>query len=190
MVLVAAALIVDLGFFGFRINWPYLNYYTLLSNIACMIFFAALLFGRRDAPRVEGAMVFCITVTGIIYATLLAPDDLAEGHFWKFDNLVLHYVSPLMVIADWVVFSARGRVRAADPLCWLFMPLGYFGYILLRSTFAGDIGDTGSAFPYHFIDPAVQGGWGPMLLGVGGLAVGMAVLGYIIFFVDRLLTLR
>lgn len=190
-----AALLIDFGFFAGRADWWILNYYTVLSNIACFVFFAlahvrseiALKRGERDfawSPRIEGAFVFCIAVTGIVYATMLAPEDIAEGKFLTFENLVLHYVGPAMVILDWLLFSPKGRFRPADPLLWLLAPLGYFGYILARSTFAGNIGTTGSRFPYGFIDPAVQGGWGEMFWGVAYIAIAMAALGYIIYTLD------
>ncbi len=199
--LCAAALVIDFGFFKGRADFYLLNYYTILSNIACLVFFSmshiagerALKAGTRDfawLPRAEGAFVFCIAVTGIIYAVMLAPADIASGNFLTFKNLVLHYVGPAMVLLDWLLFSPKGRFRAFDPLRWLLIPLGYFGYILLRSTFAGNIGGTGSRFPYGFIDPAVQGGWGKMFWGVAEIAVGMAALGYIIYLVDWLLSRR
>lgn len=128
-----------------------------------------------------------IAVTGIVYAVLLAPADIAEGNFFTFKNLILHYIGPAMVVLDWLLFSPKGRFRLTDPLVWLLAPLGYFGYILVRSTFAGNIGNTGSRFPYDFIDPAVQGGLGGMVRSVLFIALGMAALGYIIYALDRML---
>jgi hypothetical protein len=200
-VLCLAAIILDLGFFAGRADWYILNYYTLLSNIACFVFFAmahlasenAIRKGVRDfswRPRLEGLFVFVISVTGIIYATMLAPADIAEGKFWSYHNVVLHYIGPAMVIIDWLLFSPKGRFRPGDPLLWLLAPLGYFGYILVRSTFAGPIGTTDSRFPYGFIDPAVQGGWGEMMWGVAYIAIGMAALGYVIYTIDWLLARR
>jgi hypothetical protein len=197
-VLCFAALLLDFGFFAGRADRYILNYYTVLSNIACMVFFAiahfrcekALKAGAKDfswKPRLEGLFVFCIAVTGMIYATMLAPADIEEGNFLSFENLVLHYIGPAMVILDWLLFSPKGTFRPSDPLLWLLAPLGYFGYILVRSTFAGNIGTTDSAFPYGFIDPAVQGGWGEMFWGVAFIAIGMAALGYVIYTVDWLL---
>jgi hypothetical protein len=248
--LVAVALALDFGFFSGRADWHILNYYTILSNIACVVFFALAHFKVEKAararlkdfawqPRVEGAIVFCIAVTGIIYAVMLAPADMGSGRFFSFDNMMLHYVGPAMVLVDWLLFCPKGRLRATDPLKWLCTPLVYFGYILVRSTFAGNIGawgssgadsgvaglsgsvanaaasgnvadaaasgnvadasgipgnvagdlitDTGSRFPYDFIDPAVQGGWGEMFIGVGWIALGMAALGYLIWLADRLM---
>ncbi len=85
----------------------------------------------------------------------------------------------------WLIFCPKGRLRASDPLLWLFIPLGYFCYILVRSTFAGNIGPTTSPFPYPFIDPLARGGWGPMLGGVALIALGMAALGFLLLFIDR-----
>jgi hypothetical protein len=198
-----AALVVDFGFLERHaaIDWYILNYYTVLSNIACMVFLGmahfhcekALKAGAKDfswRPRTEGAFVFVIAVTGIVYAVMLAPADIVEGHFFTFDNLVLHYICPAMVLLDWLLFSPKGTFRPLDPLLWLLAPLGYFGYILVRSTFAGDIGTTGSPFPYNFIDPAVQGGWSEMLQGVAVITLGMIALGYLIYTADRLLCRR
>ena len=199
--LCAAALILDFGFFRGRADFHILNYYTVLSNLACMVFFsvahlrseAALRRGVRDfvwCPRGEGAFVFMIAVTGIVYAVMLAPADIVSGNFYHFENLVLHYIGPCMVLLDWILFSPKGSFRPTDPLLWLLAPLGYFGYILVRSTFAGPIGSTGSAFPYGFIDPGVQGGWGEMFWGVAGIAMAMAALGYIIYTLDWALARR
>ncbi len=200
MVMCAAALIIEFGFLRERADFYTLNYYTILSNIACLVFFISSLCvliktlktGRDPVyyPRTEGAIVFCIAITGIIYATMLAPADMANGNFFSFRNMALHYVGPAMVVLDWLLFSPKGCIRSTDPLRWLFIPLSYFCYILVRSIFAGNIGPTDSRFPYPFIDPAVQGGWGAMLCGVALIAVGMAALGYLIFFIDRTMAVK
>ncbi len=197
-ILIAVALALDFGFFRGEANFYILNYYTVLSNIACLVFFAvahfrvekALKAGAKEFvwwPRGEAAVVFCISVTGIVYATMLAPIDIASGNFFTFNNLMLHYIGPVMVLVDWLLFCPKGRLRATDPLLWLLIPLAYFGYIVVRATFAGDIGDSGSRFPYGFIDPAVQGGWGGVMRMVGLLTVGMAALGYVIYLIDHYL---
>ena len=200
-IMVVVALVLDFGFFRGEANFYILNYYTVLSNIACLVFFSIAHFqvektlkaGVKEfawCPRGEAAVVFCIAVTGIVYATMLAPIDIASGNFFTFKNLMLHYIGPVMVLADWLLFGPKGRLRATDPLLWLLVPLAYFGYIVVRSAFAGDIGDSGSRFPYGFIDPAVQGGWGGVMRMVALLTVGMAALGYVIYLIDRLMARR
>ncbi len=199
VLLCAAALIIDFGIPEGRMKWHILNYYTVLSNIACLVFYALAFaasvraWGRGEktfsyAPRAEGAFVFCISVTGLVYHFMLAPT--AGGDFFSFKNMVLHYAGPAMVVLGWLLFSPKGRFCKWDPLKWLLIPLSYFAYILVRSTFAGGIGGSGSRFPYDFIDPAVQGGWDKMFWGVLEIAVAMAALGYIIYIIDWLLAKR
>lgn len=201
IVLCAAALAIDFGIPQGRLNLSILNYYTTLSNIACLVFFTlafaagvrSLASQTRDGAwctRTEGAIVFCIAVTGLIYGFMLAPQDFGKPDFFSFRNMMLHYAGPAMVLLDWLLFSPKGRFRALDPVRWLGIPLAYFGYILVRSTFAGNIGGTDSRFPYGFIDPAVQGGWDRMFWGVAEIAVGMAILGYLIYILDWLLSRR
>lgn len=198
VLLCAAALIIDFGIPHGRMHWHILNYYTVLSNIACLGFFALAFaacvkaWGRGEkscsyAPRVEGAVVFCIAVTGFVYHFMLAPNDMAGVGFFSFKNMMLHYAGPAMVVLDWLLFSPKGRFCKWDPLRWLCIPLAYFVYILVRSTFAGGIGGSGSKFPYAFMDPVVQGGWDKMIWGILEIAVGMAALGYVIYIIDWLL---
>ncbi len=128
VILIAAALVADFGFLEGRADWHILNYYTLLSNIACLIFFGlsfaagigALRRGERDfvwRPRCEGAIVFCIAVTGIVYATMLAPADIAEGRFFTFENLMLHYTGPIMAVMDWLEMERR-IMRTCPNRAW------------------------------------------------------------------------
>jgi hypothetical protein len=201
VVLCSTALAMELGIGGSRMNWYVLNYYTVLSNIACVVFFTLAFAGGAGAlaveagrakkfsfaPRFEAAILYCIALTGIIYAALLAPADAGSPRFFSFENMMLHFAGPAAVFVDWLLFAPKGRLRAKDPLRWLLIPLAYFIYILVRSTFAGDIGETGSRFPYGFLDPAVQGGWGRMFAGVGLIALGMATTGYLIWLLDLIL---
>lgn len=63
-------------------KWGDFNYYTVLSNAVCFFYFlASLVFNVRRLvrgchtvtwrPRAEGAVVFCITVTFLIYHFIL-----------------------------------------------------------------------------------------------------------------------
>ena len=76
-------------------KWGDFNYYTVLSNAVCFFYFlASLVFNvRRLArgchtvtwrPRAEGAVVFCITVTFLIYHFILRPDAYRMGNGGSF----------------------------------------------------------------------------------------------------------
>src|SRR5699024_6786374 len=161
--IVYKTLLVVLAAYGLHFHmtagkWGDFNYYTVLSNAACFLYFLVSLVynARRLArhrhtatwkPRLEGAVVFCIMVTFLIYNFILRPEAFRMGNggsFYSVLNMVQHYIVPLMVLLDWLLFCPKGRWRRYDPASWLLIPLVYFIYILIRAPFAGDIGGTSS----------------------------------------------
>ncbi len=151
-------------------KWGDFNYYTVLSNAVCFLFPCVAGVQRPAAgpgchtvtwrPRAEGAVVFCITVTFLIYHFILRPEAFRMGNggsFYSVLNMVQHYIVPLMALLDWLLFCPKGRWRRYDPASWLLIPLAYFIYILIRAPFAGNIGGTSSPYPYSFIDIQAHG---------------------------------
>ncbi len=88
-----------------------------------------------------------------------------------------------MVILDWLFFCPKGIWHRWEPAAWLLIPLTYFVYIVIRAQLAGDIGNTGSPYPYGFIDVNALG-WGRVMIDVGWSALGMALLAYLFYVAD------
>lgn len=174
------------------------NYYTVLSNAVCFLYFLIVLIVniRRLSrglpteawrPRLEGAVVFCITVTFLVYHFVLRPEAFRMGNggsFYSVLNMVQHYLVPLMALLDWLLFCPKGRWHRSDPLSWLLIPFAYFIYILIRAPFAGNIGGTSSPYPYSFIDVEAYG-VGIVARNALLAALGMFVLAYLLYFIDR-----
>ena len=64
--------------------------------------------------------------------TLLAFVTLIGYHFvirggtpQNSTNMILLYISPIMMIFDWILFDAKGRIKPFDPLWWAVIPAGY-----------------------------------------------------------------
>lgn len=179
-------------------RWSDFNYYTVLSNAACFVYFltSLVLNIRRMTnnrhvvtikPRIEGAIVFCITVTFLIYNFVLRPEMFKMGNdsnFYSALNMTQHYIVPILAIIDWLLFCPKGRWRRYDPAMWLLMPLTYFIYILIRAPFAGNIGNTSSPYPYSFIDIQAHGVT-TVAVNVLWSALGMIVLAYLLYFIDK-----
>lgn len=197
------ALLVFIAAYGlyFHISagkWGDFNYYTVISNAVCFVYFLISLAvnirrlaGKRHVttwkPRIEGAVVFCITVTMLIYNFVLRPETFQMGNggnFYSVLNMVQHYIVPTMAILDWLLFCPKGRWRRYDPVSWLLIPLVYFIYILIRAPFAGNIAGTSSPYPYGFIDIQMYG-VGTVAHNVLLAALGMLALAYLIYFIDR-----
>lgn len=197
------ALIVLAAGYGLYIHvsqgkWGDFNYYTVLSNLACFLYFLislAINIGRLVRkrhvdtwkPRLEGAVVFMITVTFLIYNFVLRPESFKMGggaNFYSALNMMQHYIVPWLAIFDWLLFCPKGRWRRYDPAAWLLIPLVYFIYILIRAPFAGDIAGTSSPYPYGFIDIQAHG-VAAVAANALWAALGMLVLAYLLYFIDR-----
>ena len=119
-------------------KWGDFNYYTVLSNAVCFFYFlASLVFNVRRLvrgchtvtwrPRAEGAVVFCITVTFLIYHFILRPEAFRMGNggsFYSVLNMVQHYIVPLMALLDWLL--SQGALAPLRPRLLAAYPAGLF----------------------------------------------------------------
>ncbi|MCC3312168.1 Pr6Pr family membrane protein [Nocardia africana] len=143
---------------GFSLG-NYVSYFTIESTLAGVV---VLLIGGLLDPAarrwqvVRGAATLYLLITGVVYAMLLANIDVMLTDKWINDTL--HRMLPVVLVADWVLVSARLRVSAALIGGWLIYPVVYCGYSLVR----GEIVDW---YPYPFLDPRVQG-YPSLLIGV------------------------
>ncbi|WP_310603786.1 Pr6Pr family membrane protein [Anaerosporobacter sp.] len=174
-------------------------YYTILSNLFCLLYFIVAcivvvqrirkdgIYGESTwAIHAKGAVIMAITVTLLIYWFILvgAGFEMGEGTS-PLANLIVHLFVPVLSILDWVIFDIKGQLNRFDPFKWLIIPLCYYVFTVI----AAKLGMTfynGSHYPYFFIDSDILG-WGTVMLSVLGLAVAFLVIGYIVFAMDKIL---
>ncbi len=180
------------------LNLGSLRYFTLLSNLLCLVYFLADAFfclrrERNLCPQLKGAIAMALTVTGIVYHTMLTgvafsmdglDDPMFNSALGQLGNQLLHTVVPVMALCDWLLFDEKGTYRLSSPFVWALLPDAYFVYatvrgFLLPAAFYGD------RFPYPFINFDVLG-WKVVPI-VVGLNVAFILLGFVYVGVDRLL---
>jgi hypothetical protein len=173
-----------------------LIYYTNLSNIVCFLFFIPLTYrtatySQSFLPRVKGMCTLLITVTIIVYHFILAggvfrmySDNIRPAFY--FSNLLMHYVTPTLVILDWLLFSPKRAFKLYDPLIWTIPPILYVIGLLVRAEIGGVIVGVGSRFPYFFLN-IDRIGWDGMLGYVAAISVGFLLLGYTMVALDKFL---
>ena len=137
-----------------------LSFFTIQSNLLSGLVSAQLAVRPdRDGPvwrAVRLAALFGITVTGIVYSTVLADIHEPNGPAETFVNDIVHYVVPVMMILGWVVFGPRPRITRVTVLRSLVFPVLWLTYTLIR-------GAIWKWYPYPFLDvPSL--GYGPVLL--------------------------
>ncbi|HTU31537.1 MAG TPA: Pr6Pr family membrane protein [Solirubrobacteraceae bacterium] len=158
----------------------FFSFFTIESNIlGCVV----LLVGGLADPDSRGwsivraAATLYLTITGIVYAALLAHQDLGLISPWV--NDVLHRAMPLLMLADWVLFEPWPTTSRSAALSWLAGPLAFLVYSLIR-------GPIVHWYPYPFLDPRRRGGYTHVALTCVILAIGMALLALIISWIgDR-----
>ena len=182
---------------------PYmLIFYTIQSNVLCFVFFILLVFktfidlknkGIRGTtvflPHFKGAVTMAIAITFLIYNLVLVPQYLttlkSEYNILIWQNVLVHYFVPIVVIFDWLLFDKKLNFRWYDPFIWLFIPVGYFVFIIIRAKVGGIIEIVSSHYPYFFIDVDLLG-WLKVIKNAGILTFGFLVLGYLLFLVDKI----
>jgi hypothetical protein len=131
-----------------------LSFFTIQSNILCGVT-AALLAARPDRDGqvfrpLRLAALFGITVTGIVYSTVLAKIHEPNGTAETVVNDIVHYVVPVLVVVGWLLFGPRPRVDHR-VLAWsLLFPAGWAAYTLAR-------GAVWHWYPYPFLDVGTHG---------------------------------
>lgn len=124
----------------------------------------------------------------LVYHFVLVPRVFATASDYRpfsMHDLLIHYLTPISVIIDWLLFVPKGRYRWTHPLAWLLLPVGYWVFAMLRAEVGGPL-PGGGRYPYFFLDLDVLE-WGRLLANVAVLAVAFAVLGYLGYGLDRLL---
>jgi hypothetical protein len=163
----------------------YFSFFTILSNLLVAVVatsaatggnWAPLRFWRK--PRVRGLAALCIAVTCLIYVTILAGQWRPQGPQLIADR-ALHYVLPLLYLFWWVVLLPHGTLVWRDALRWLWFPLVFFAWTLLRGAIVHE-------YPYAFID-VDHLGYGTALTNALMVGVVFVVLGLGLVAIDRVL---
>ena len=163
-----------------------LSFFTIQSNILTAITSAQVARNPlRDGPvwrPVRLASLVGITVTGIVYSTVLAK--VHETHGWQetSTNIVVHYIAPVMMVVGWLAFGPRPRVTGRVVAYAAIFPVAWSTYTLIRGAIT-------SWYPYPFVDVPTHGYARSLLNAAAVCVVIVAVMG--LFWVgDRKLPAR
>lgn len=175
--------------FGGRPRWDMFCFFTNLSNLAAVLFFIALIIreirGRKDHRRFwrvgKGTATMGLVVTALIAWLLLKGFDM-RGTI-GLSLILLHRVTPILAVLDWLFFDKKGEIHRFDPLFWLCWPLAYFAVTMIAVPLMRAAGGQAD-YPYPFIDVDSLGLAG-VLLNAVLILIGFIVLGYIIYGIDH-----
>jgi hypothetical protein len=163
----------------------YFSYFTILSNIVVAVIMTMLWLRPDTATYVRRVLrldaLLMITITGLVYAIVLAPISNPQG--WQtVANDGLHYVVPTLTVIVWLLAGPRGWLTVDLVPAALVLPVVWIVYTMLR-------GAVIHAYPYPFLD-AVAKGYGTVAVTIAGIFVIGVVLALVLVGIDRLLSRR
>ncbi|MCD7973734.1 MAG: Pr6Pr family membrane protein [Candidatus Azobacteroides sp.] len=198
-----SGLLILFGVFQGKFSYTALVYYTVQSNILCLLYMGLRLFYDNSPLKKDTSfgrfilsghtkyyITMCILLTFLIYHFLLAP-TIGKGPNRlvpePVSNTILHYIIPVMTLIDFLVFDKKGQTLSlSDPFKWMIIPFTYLIFIILRAPLFGNIGTTSSPYPYRFIDFSIQP-ISAVLTHIFYITLIFIILGYLLLFVDYLI---
>lgn len=173
----------------------FVSFFTIESNLfAAIVLVIAAVRGwtrreERDPAWLAIALVAVSTfmvITGVVYNLLLRGIELPQGQTVAWSNEVLHVVGPLFLLLD-ALFAPRrrGLPWAAIGIVVMY-PIVWAVYTLVRANLVTNQA-TGDPwwYPYPFLNPHVQGGYGGVALYILGIAAAFALVAWGIVAVGR-----
>jgi hypothetical protein len=182
---VSVPLFMDKGMSASGAFFNVLSFFTILSNIAVVIFYTASLLKARgrigvlfQTPGAQSAMAIYIFVVACVYIAVLKDIWEPQGIF-KILDVTLHYITPALYLIYWLLCVTKGKTNYRDCGFWLLPGLLYVIYALARGALTG-------LYPYPFLD-AANAGYPAVMLNTGLLLVFFLVLGFVLVALDHML---
>lgn len=174
----------------------FFSFFTIQANIASAVALAigAVLLIRGDAdavdPRWYGVLRACVTTymvtTGVVYNLLLRGVELPQGSTLGWSNEVLHVVIPIVLLLDWLFAPGRRRLGWGTVGIIVIYPIVWIVYTLIRGPFIfNDLTQAMGWYPYPFLNPLGEGGYGTVVLYSALIAVLIAGAGVGVVAVSR-----
>ncbi|MEB3963575.1 Pr6Pr family membrane protein [Streptomyces kunmingensis] len=164
----ATGIIIDLAISDSALR--VLSYFTIQSNVLLAIVLAlsavrAVTARRPLPPLITGGALLFICITGLVYHFVLANDasgfsmtddpDHAVTGARRLSNQLLHTVTPIGAVLDWLLLTRPGTLRLRHAGIWLAYPLAYLGFALVRGAIMTP--GTPARYPYPFLDVDAHG---------------------------------
>ncbi len=182
------------GFFSENLQLHTLYSFTTISNACVMTvaLYAAFKYRfslEKVSLRFARLQYFClimILITGLVYHFVLLPQKVAENPAYQvftFGNIVAHYITPIGMLVDWLLFSKKGLLSKREPPLCVLVPLLYFALASLYGYYGPAIPGKGTSYIYFFLDYGKLGATG-VLAWVAAILVFVLLLAYCMFAID------
>jgi hypothetical protein len=158
----------------------YLTFFTIDSNLIATALFLIGAARWRSARSqtvdlLRGAAVVYMTITGAVFAVLLSGTNVDTAIPWV--NSVVHEVTPMVIIADWLLDPPEARLTLKQGLLWLTFPILWITCELIRGAITG-------RYHYPFLNPANRG-YGSVALYIVAIAVVVLIFSGVVLWLGN-----
>ena len=174
VVFALTGLTIHKDFYAGRKRKGFFCFYTNLSNLIVLIYFALIsprLYARPALhgliPHADFAVMMSIMLTFCVFHGLIFPSvriaaehapHTREYRIVVCDNFIIHYLVPWLVFLYWLLCAPeKAALSTGDALYWTLLPLTYVLWIFLRAQSGVIIEEAGSPYPYPFLDVGALG---------------------------------
>lgn len=172
-----------------------LSYFTSLSNIYCVILcavFGIMIIAGKDPTSstclmFKGSSTIMIMITHIVFHYIIFPNEKLNFNTFSYHNIMAHYVVPLGMLADYILFDEKGRFKYKYIIMWTLIPTLFIPFAYTKTYISGVFDrSTGKKYPYFFMNYEKYGVKKVTLI-ICGILAFCAFLSSVLVFVDHLL---
>lgn len=181
------------------------SYFTIQSNIFCFIVFVILTYKSTEdlkhntnsvftgnLMQFKGMATMAISITFLCYQFVLRDRNFSMDNdaliAVSLNNILVHYLVPLMVIFDWLLFQPKGLYHWYDPYVWTIAPITYFFIIMTRAVChsSASLQESVSKYPYFFLNIDTLG-IHKVMMNAFFFGLVSVLIGYVIVIIDHCL---
>lgn len=170
-------------------------FFTNQSNLAFAFVMlwagaASLVRGVQPPAWLKGCVTLYMAITGLMALLVLPPAVMSPDTLMVLGvpvPTVVHVVTPIMAVTDFLFLDAHRRFAWHYALTWLaYFPV-YLAFVLLRAVIFPDAPlPNGSLYPYPFLD-VTQIGWAQLGINAATYLAAFLAGGAVLCLIDRIL---
>lgn len=167
---------------GLALNVFFSYFTTIMNTVVALGLFSIAVFPNSRLANwlrqsvVSAAICVYILIVGIIFYALLVNTWVPQG-YELYTTHIMHAVMPVMFFYLWFTRYRNSDLKYADILKWLWVPLVYFIYLMIR-------GQIIHLYPYFFVN-VDKYGFGMVMVYAVSILVFFAMIGALLVTVDR-----
>lgn len=159
--------------------------FNLIVAITFLLSSLVILLRKKVTPFLEflkNSSVIYMTVVILTYHFILARGGDYDG-VRIITNFTLHYLIPLLVFINWIVFESKRKYSFKFVFYWMIYPLFYTVFSVVRGMFDG-------FYPYFFLNPNGEipvgvGSYMNVFLFMVAFSIVFMILGMLLIILNR-----